>query len=202
MQLHPDFLEPLGLKEVSAESFFTYVVLTYDIESPYVLKYNDWAQRRRETAKASNFKVVRGEYVEEVEQIILGKNERINKIMLRYMFLQNDIEFIQFNSYQALYFRQSMDAMFTTYKQPSHYDSLKKNIDILASEIRRKQKEIFNGTETISLKRSLYEFVSNLTYDFKPEDIAEKIENALPIVDVTPYPKDYIPKKMTFNGDE
>lgn len=201
-ELHPEFKEELYFDKVQRRSFFSYVVLTYDVESPFVIKYKDWATRRRESSKLCAFPKEGIHYTKEVENIILGKNPRANKIILRYLFLQNDVDFLQFQSYQSLFYRQLKESMEKDFDNPGHYEKLKKNIDTLASEIKSLQKAIFNGDESKELKKALYDFVSKITLDFRPEHRASRIEDGEPVVDDKPYPDDYEVDEMTFNNDE
>ena len=200
-QLHPDFQVDLELKEVKESSLFTYVVLTYDIYSPYVERYKNWAHRRRETARASGFKVNGTKYLKEAEEIIVGRSDVVNKIIVRYLFLQNDLEFIKFQSYQSLYFRQIEASMSTRTLTPSELKTLKGNIDALSSEIKDLQKLIFSGDESKNLLMAIYDFAANITYDFRPEDIAEKKESEEEIVNENPY-KRYKPDDLVYLDDK
>ena len=202
-QLHPDFREFLLLSDVSESSLFTYIVLTYDIHSPFVEKYKDWALRRRETAKAAGFKVVKGEYVKEAESIIIGRSSSINRIIVRYLFLQNDLEFVKFQSYQALYYRQVVESMSSSSIKPADSAKLRSNIDELSGEIKALQKSIFSGNESKNMLMALYDFVANITYDFRPEQIADKKEKGEEVVDDLPYGKRHKKtEKLVFLDDE
>jgi len=202
-QLHPDFEETLLLLDVTAKSLFTYIVLTYDIHSPFVEKYKDWALRRRETAKAAGFKIVKGSYVKEAENIIIGRMAAINRIIVRYLFLQNDLEFVKFQSYQALYHNQVVESMNPSNIKPNEAAKLRSNIDELSGEIKNLQKSIFSGNESKNMLTALYDFVANISYDFRPEQIAEKKEKGEAIVDESPYGKKYKkPEKLNFLDDE
>ena len=199
--LHPDFMEPLELQEVKEKNFFAYVVATYDIESPFVIKYGDWAQRRRETAKAAGLPMRGTRYLEEAEDIILGKNPVTNRIIARYLFLQNDIDFIKYQTYQALYYQQVKLSLGADFDNPGHYDKLKENIDKLSTDIKSLQTAIFHGDETKEMKMALYDFVAKISLDIRPEDIAERKLKGEDVVDDGPYPG-YVTGKMTFIGDE
>jgi hypothetical protein len=188
-QLHPDLEEDLRLVQVSEKSLFTYIVLTYDMNSPFVEKYKDWALRRRETAKASSFSITRGSYNVEAENIILGKTAEVNRFIVRYLFLQNDLEFVKFQSYQALYYNQVIESMKAGGIKAAEAKALRVNIDDLAGEVKVLQKSIFSGNETKDMLRSLYDFVANITYDFRPEQIADKKDNGEEVVDDVPYGK-------------
>lgn len=200
--LHPDFKKDLFLEEVTKEQVYRYIVFTFDIESPYVIKFKDWAQRRRATAKAARFPKSGTSYSKEAETIILGKNRNVNQLFIRYLFLQNDVDFLRYQSYQFLYFKQIRASMEADYDNPGHYDKLKKNIDVLASELKSLEGMIFHGNESKELKKSLYDFASKISLDFKPEDRALKLENGEIVVDESPYPDDYQPEEMRFIGDE
>ncbi len=200
--LHPDFRKDLSFVKVNERSFFTYVVLTYDIESPFVIRFRDWAQRRRETAKLCRFPEEGGRYTDEVEEIILGQNNATNKIILRYLFIQADLDFINYQTYQALFYRQTIAAMNTSFDNPAHYDKIKNNIDTLTMDIKSLQTAIFHGDETKEMKRALYDFVGQMSLDIRPEDIAERKLKGEELVDETPYPTDYKVDKLTFADDE
>ena len=201
--LHPDLEKNLFLTEVSEKSLFTYIVLTYDMNSPFVEKYKDWALRRRETAKASEFKIYRGKYQEEAEGIILGKSASVNRIIVRYLFLQNDLEFAKFQGYQALYYNQIVESMNASNIKPNDAAKLRSNIDDLSGEIKTLQKNIFSGNETRDMLRSLYDFISNISYDFRPEQIAEKKDTGEDVVDDPPYgKKQRMTERLTFVNDK
>jgi len=200
--LHPGFQEDFGLVNVSPESFLKYVVLTYDIESPFVIKYKDWAQRRQMTARECNFPRIGDKYIAEVENIILGYNPIANKIILTYLFLLNDLVFSQYQSYQALYYRQIKASLEQNYDNPGHYEKLKKNISDLAKELKSLETAVFHGDETRELRRALYDYASKLSLDFRPEQIARRKEENEPEVDHSPYPKDYKPEDLSFVDDK
>ncbi len=199
--LHPVFNEPLDLRKITERSFLSYVVLTYDIESPLVIKYQDWAQRRRETARICKFPQKDGEYIEEAENIIFGINWKTNRVILYYLFLQNDLDFINAQISHALLFKQTKEALFNTNLSPNDSAKLKKNIDELTAELKSLQKAIFHGDETVEMKRAFYDFISQLSLEIRPEDIAERKQNGEEIVDDSPY-DDYKPETMKFVNDE
>jgi len=201
-QLHPDFKEFLFLSDVSEKSLFTYIVLTFDIQSPFVQKYKDWVSRRRETAKESGFRVERGKYLKEVESIIMGRIVSVNKVIVRYLFIQNDLDFIRLQGYQSLYYGQILQSMSSASVKPADSAKLRTNIEELSGEIKILEKSIFSGDESKNMLMALYDFVANITYDFRPEDIADKKDKGEEIVDEIPYGKKYKLDKLVFLDDE
>ena len=199
--LHPDFREELFVK-IPKDVVFKYIIITYDVESPYVIKYNDWATRRREAAKAAGFPKNGKHYTDESEKIILGKVSTVNTVLLRYIFLQNDIDFIKYLTKQVAYSRQVRLSIEQLYEDPRKYDQLQNNIDKLSDEIKLLRKSIFHGDETRDLMKSLYDFTQKISLNFRPEDVANKKENGEDIVDNKPYPDGYDVDEMKFLGDE
>lgn len=200
--LHPDFTNDFFLdKKITLYSLFKYIVLTFDVESPYVIKYSDWAQRRRLTAKECGFPMKGMHYLPEAESIILGKKQSTNRIILRYCFLQNDIDFIKHFSYQNMLYTQLKMVMDESIEKPADYDKLKKNIDDLTHELRGLENAIFHGDESKLLRSALYDFTARISLDIRPEDRADKIEEGEEVVDDVPY-TNYEKKKMTFADDE
>ncbi|MBN2661573.1 MAG: hypothetical protein JXR54_09930 [Tannerellaceae bacterium] len=200
--LHPDFKEDLYLEKTSRNSVFRYIVLMYDTESPYVIKYKDITTRRMQAARNCNFPRSGVEYQSEVERLVLGKNSRVNKMALRYMFLQSDIDFLQYQSYQIMYYKQLKNTIDGDYDDPSKYTKLKANLDSLSGELKKLQTAIFHGDESKDMKKALYDFASKINLDFRPEHRASRVEKGKDAVDESPYPKDYEVEKLTFNNDE
>jgi hypothetical protein len=201
--LHPDFKDDLFLGKTSRNSVFRYIVLMYDVESPYLIKYRDITTRRMQSARDCSFPKNGIEYDPEAEKVILGKNPRVNKIALRYMFLQNDIDFLQYQSYQIMLYKQLKNTLEADYDDPSKYTKLKNSIDELSAELKRLQTVIFHGDESKDMRKSLYDFASKINLDFRPEHRAQRIEKGEPVVDVSPYPDDYDgEQELTFNNDE
>ena len=140
-------------------------------------------------------------YLEEAEDIILGKNPVTNRVIARYLFLQNDVDFIKYQTYQALYYQQVKQSLGANFDNPGHYDKLKENIDNLSTDIKSLQTAIFHGDETKEMKMALYDFVAKISLDIRPEDIAERKLKGEDLVDDEPYPR-YQVDKMTFLNDE
>jgi hypothetical protein len=200
--LHPDFREDLHLDKATKGSVFQYVVLMYDVESPYVIKYRDLTTRKMQVARTCSFPRNGIEYHPEAERLVLGKNSRVNKVALRYMFLQSDIDFLQYQSYQIMYYKQLRDTMDADFDDPSKYTKLKTNIDSLSQELKKLQTAIFHGDESKEMRKALYDFASKINLDFRPEHRAKRVEKGKKAVDESPYPKGYEVDELTFNNDE
>jgi len=202
--LHEDLRGKGTVESVSLVSLYKYIVATYDKESPFVVKYKDWSQRRKVTAKYAGFQIDKetGRYKKEAERIILGLNGNVTAIVIRYLFLQNDVDFINLAGYQALYFKQMKAAFDMNYENPASYEKLQKNISYLSEIIKSIQRLIFRGDETNEYRMRLYEFANRISLDITPEDIAMKKESGENIVDFKPYEEGYEIEKLGFIGDE
>lgn len=199
--LHPKLNRPFELKMVSDESVVKYIVAMYDISSPFVRQYFDLRERRNHVAKYADFPKKGGHYIEEVEDIVAGKNSIANDLIVRYMFCQADIDFIQLQTYQHMYYDQVKATVGNAFEKPGDFEKLKKNIDSLTSDIKRLQRSVFEGNEIKNLRNWLYNFVENISTDFRPEDRAERLQNGEEVVDHNPY-GDYQPNELKFLGDE
>lgn len=200
-ELSPELDKPFGLEQVSEQSLVKYIVATFDINSPFVSRYSDWGQRRMETGRYAEFPMVGQEFKEEAENIIFGQNDRVNHMIIWYLFIQNDIDFIQFQAYQSMFYKQIKASISADYDKPSDFDKLKNNIDVLTKEIKELQKVIFRGEESLGLRKKLYNFINEISVNFSPEDRAERLNNGEPVVDEEPYPG-YMPDDLKFLDDE
>lgn len=199
--LHRDLNVSFGVNGISDESIIKYIVASYDISSPFVVQYSDWAQRRRETGIFAQFPTKGREWIEEAENIVRGRNQEVNQVAIRYMFLQNNLEFIQLMSYQKMLEDQVHALHGGSYGKPSEYDKLKQNIDNLTKDIKQLQRYVFSGEEWKEWRNALYNFVSVIRTDISPEDVADKLQKGEPVVDDVPYPN-YEPEELRFIDDK
>ena len=100
-KLHEDFSGGIVLKAMPLESFYKYIVCAYDKESPIATSVREWAQCRRDSAKEANFPISGKRYSKEAEDIILGNNIDANHFIARYLFLQNDVDFINLRAHSG-----------------------------------------------------------------------------------------------------
>ena len=206
-ELHPDISAWVDTRsdgtQLDTSQIIRYLVACYDKESPLVNSYKKrWAIKKRESAIAAGFKPDdSGSFTDEVHDLILCKNDEINKVILRYLYLQHDRLFQTYVIYSEMYLHQSREILKYDFQQPAHAKAAKENLDTLNKDIEELEFKIFSGEETKVLKDMLYEESGNLLNDLRPERIAIRLEQGLPAVDYNPY-GNYKKEPMRFIGDE
>ena len=206
--LHSDLAEWVqtredGLKSLSTEQVVKYIVCCYDKESPLVYSYKKrWAVKKRESAIYAQFpKNETGHFTEDADSIIFCQNDKINRLILRYLYLLHDRLFQTYVIYNEMYLHQSEELMRYEFAQPAHAKAAKENLDTLNKDIEELEYKIFSGEETKKMKDLLYEESSNMFNELRPERIALRLEEGLPAIDYNPY-GNYKKKKMAYMGDE
>lgn len=205
--LHPDiafFVENRpDNTELSTEQIIKYIVACYDKESPLVISYKRrWAIKKRESAIVAGFKPMDDGYFEELaHDLILCKNEAINRLILKYLWVQHDKLFETYVIYNEMSLNQATEILKYEYQQPAHAKAAKENLDTINKDIEELEFKIFSGEETKRLKDMLYEESGNILNELRPERIAVRLENGQQPVDYNPY-GNYRKGKMRFMGDE
>lgn len=207
--LHPDldlFVKNREDKLTSLQTvqIIRYIVACYDKESPLVDAYRKrWLIKKRESAIVADFpKNDDGHFSEGADKVIFCKNKIINKVILRYLYLQHNRLFQTYVIYNEMYLHQSEELMRYDFAQPAHAKAAKENLDTIDKDIQELELKIFSGEEISKMKELLYEESTSTFNDLRPESIAVRIEKGLPVVDYNPYGKNYKPAEMSFMGDE
>ena len=206
--LHPDlkdFVENRNdkLETINTVKIIKYIVYCYDKESPLVRAYKGkWMVKKRESALAAGFeRDINGLFTEEADIVIFCKDDSINRVILRYLYLLHDRLFQTYVIYNEMYLHQSVELMKYDFAQPGHAKSAKENLDTIGKDIEQLEWKIFSGEETKILKDLLYEDSINQFNELRPERIAVRIERGQGAVDYNPY-GDYKKEEMRFMGDE
>jgi hypothetical protein len=73
---------------------FKYIVYVYDINSPFVEKFKDLTERKIQAALCAGFTVNQsGLFLPAVDEMMKGKNTKINRMIIRYIRLLGEPEF-------------------------------------------------------------------------------------------------------------
>lgn len=207
--LHPDldiWVQKREDKLTTLPTFqiIRYIVACYDKESPLVDAYKKrWIIKKRESAIVADFpKNSDGHFSKEADEVIFCRNKVINKVVLRYLYLQHNRLFQTYVIYNEMYLHQSEELIRYDFANPTHAKAAKENLDTLDKDIQELELKIFSGDETNKMKELLYEESTGTFNDLRPESIVSRLEKGLTAVDYNPYGKNYKPEEMVFMGDE
>lgn len=155
-----------------------------------------YPQRKRMAAEAAGFKLKDGKFDKKDEDVILGKHERFNIALIKYLSLQRDADITQLAIYDEIRNKNYVEAY------TSGDDKATKVTIAITEKIKELEAEIFGGEEKSSLMRqALYEAVGEKQLKLKPEDIANHLDDGGDLKGFGPYGDDYKPEDITFVSD-
>ena len=200
LQLYEEFKAPLGVLEKHRVALYRYVIMMYDIKSPYRYTYADFGERRREAAREAGMQLNRNrEFVKEVEDALIGVNDTVSKMIVKYLMLQGIREFTALEGC-ASQFEAETEKLIQRKGDMNTYKLQK----ALMQDMKEYEKIIFGGQEILDVSKALYQSLEAKRKAPRPEDMAkrfmEKPDDNLD--DFCPYDEDYKVDKLKFVGDE
>lgn len=162
-----------ALKGVTLNIILRTICVSYDPNSPLVLRIADIKQRRIEAFKIFETKTyTNGRFSEDVEDIILGKNQKVNRMILQFLKCLDSMGYTAMTYYTESYY--TLLAELNT-QEPKERATTMVLIEKIEAQAKRKAKEFFMGDEKLIdyvASESIYEETEKLT----PEYFAKKFK--------------------------
>lgn len=184
------------------KKLFTWIVVMFDLNSPIRKTITNYYDRKKLSAEIAQFeKKSNGEFDDEVTDMLLGKNERVNVLIVAYLTQFSMPEYLQLIAYLNMSYDITRDIMKGSYDQ-----NTAKTLDYITDRVRLLTNVVFGSgqvDEIMAARKALYEMAEKERIKLNPESIVKIIidEGALP-EDFNPYGKKYKPEKIKFRGDE
>jgi len=180
-----------------------FVVACYDKESPVAHQHKSrWTQRKKNAADVAGLLNTEPKFKESVEAILYGKNDIINRIIIRYLSMLYDRDFMSYAIKSEILTKQSEQLINFDYDKPQDMSKAMDNVESLQKDLDRLEEKIFSGGDVVSLKNVLYEDTHRfMVEELRPENIVTKLERGEPVVDINPYEEGYKIPKMKYIGD-
>jgi hypothetical protein len=175
-----------------------YIILMYDKNNDEVrAEYPFYPQRKLEVAKAVG--LVSGKKAnKKVEDMLVGKIEKVNKMIVRYLTLFNDPDLLMLASYYSMYLHLNTQAY-----SPDYDKNTIVNIEKVNNSIKELTESIFGGKDETELRQELYKSIEEESLGIRPEEIAEAISKGeKPLGNYTPYSGEYLPDNLKFLSDQ
>lgn len=173
-----------------------YIALMYDPASELRNNIPHLPSRKRICAKMAGFDMDNKKFAPLIEDMLVGKINRVNGAIVAYCFLSLNIYFVAHAAFQNMYFRAVQDS-FESYDKETI-----KNIQDLQDKLIKNEQMIFGGDETNEMRKALYKATSKISLEINPESIVKRIEKGDDLNDMNPYPDSYKPNKITYVGVE
>ena len=182
----------------SKRQVIQYIILMYDKNNSDVrAEYPFYPQRKLEVAKAVGL-VTGKKATKKVENILVGLDGDVNRMIVRYLTLFNNPDLLQLASMYAI----SVHLHVQSYS-PNFDNSTIANLTKVGDNIKELTESVFGGKDETELRQELYKSIEEESLGIRPEEIAEAIQqNEKPLKDYSPYNGDYVPDKLKFLSDK
>lgn len=185
----------LGKKRV-----YTWIVLMYDPHSPWWMEESQYYNRKRETAIEAGFEMEGVKFPSNVEDVLTGQNEQINKMVAAFISRFANPEFTQLINLLELQNHVTQDMIKGTYDSQTT-----RVLNAITEDVNRITNRLFGSgeqDEVLAAKKALYQEAEESRRKLNPENIVKILneEGALPN-DFNPY-DGYTPEETRFISDE
>lgn len=174
------------IEGIPKEYILRYIILMYDKNNKEIKNlYPDVELRKRECAYLAGFDRQRnGKFDSNVTNLLIGKDDKFNAMILRYCRFFNDPDYLMYISYWGM--------LLTEIKRSLSYDEdiksaelrgIRQNIYELKKEIKELELIILNEDDFITLSKALYANMENESQRLRPEHVAEDVNDQMSDLD-------------------
>ncbi len=156
---------PIG-KGLEKNQVMRYICLMYDKNTPFRKRFPDISKRKIEAAKYAGFKLQEGGiFSETVEDMLTGKNERANQMLVAYVRLHRNIKFSYLVSMEESFYHLMEEV---TGGEMKNLTQLK----TIQVEIEETMTDILSEDNTHDIQDSVLKYIEDKRINLRPEDIA------------------------------
>jgi hypothetical protein len=193
LEEYDEFKQQFGVEKQKA---IAYIILVYDLKTQLRKEYPFFNQRKVVAAELAGFpKKKDGKFTTEYENILIGKNERINKAISKYIRLFYNPKYLYLVYYWSILSLEHENI--NNKKESSDFKNTIANIEKLESKIESLEEYLYGGKDERDVVQALYEEVEKENLRLKPENIA--LEDPDELIGEGPY-GDYKPEELKYKG--
>lgn len=183
LERYPEFKEKIG--SLKKEKIITYIIAVYDMKSPLKREIPDWVKRKKEGMIFAGYNLdKKNNFPKSIEDVVLNLNEKVNKMIIRYIKLFNSPDYTELVTYHHIFNKMCEVSLSGMLDKP------KENLQVIrdtSNFLREKEKIVFGGEETIDLKKSLYEDIDSEMNNVQVENIAQLLSGGDDLSSFSPY---------------
>ncbi len=148
-----------------------YIMLVYDINSPYREKYSDIVKRKIEAAHDVEFEVEEGgSFASPVEDFLKGNNEKVNRKIVAFCRLHRNFKYSFLVTIESSYYNVMLEILNGETKKISEARTIQQ-------ELEETLLDMLNGDKDANLKDELLKYMEDERLGLRPEDIAQKLQD-------------------------
>lgn len=169
---YDDFNPSLDAK-LSKQKVLRYIVLVFDKASPLKIKYLDPIERRVIAGKIVGFPETNtGKFITFYTSIIQSAITEINRMVITYLFIQNEADFMVLVAYEEALRIQAANLVDKIDEGEKTKDIIA-NIDSLRKAIEKLKAVFVESKEDTLLERDVFIFTQSKRLRLRPEDYAD-----------------------------
>ena len=170
------------------DKIIKYIVLNYDMNSPLRGLYTNFYERKNKAAVLAGFiKSDKRRYPEEVEDVLIGMNDEVNSMIVRYIIMHGSPDITAYVAYNQILESELKKSLSADSYESKDLKATRDNINAVTKELNELHYKIFGGTEGQKLKDQLYKTLEDDRLRIRPEHIAKDLASDKYEVDVDPY---------------
>ena len=133
-----------------------------------------------------------------VENMLIGKNRKVNNMIIRYLTLFNDPDLLMLISYYNIYIELNKQSLSGDFDKNTIA-----NIEKVNGSIKELTESVFGGKDETELRQELYHSIEKQSLGIRPEEVAEAFSKGeKPIEDFNPYSGKYLPEELKYLGSK
>jgi len=191
IESNEEFKEDLGEHlNKQRDKVVKYMILMYDMNSELREEYHDLYHRKAMSAQMSGFKILSStkKFNSEVTDMLIGKNDAVNGMITKFLFLCNNPDHVQLSAIEDMYFRQIKASLSAGgIADPNKFKQIEQNIQILNERYKQKTSDVFGGKESVDLEKKLYEYMSKEKLRLVPEAAIEALSDGVDFLGINIY---------------
>lgn len=163
------------------KNLFTFISIMYDINSNMRDKFPNHWQRKRMCAEFSGFKLTsQRKFDKPVEQMLFGLNVDVNRMVVRFLSLFDDPDYMTLMTYWEMFIKETTMSM--ALMESKDIKESRQNISFFNEHIRTLTNKLFGGEEARGMVRELYRNLSDEMLRLRPELMAEDLKSKNPSI--------------------
>jgi hypothetical protein len=179
-----------------------YIILMYDVNSPMLREVRTYYERKARTAEMLQFPTAKGQWIPEVEEMLIGRNSKFNDLVATYISNLGLPQYMQLVAYQEIQRQKMMEVFMGRISDKS--DQILERVTAAISAITRQLFGSGEEDEITVARKALYQRaqIDKSRLIPRPEEIVHILETdgELP-EDFNPYGEGYEVKQSEFIGD-
>ena len=193
--------------DINSENVAKYVILMYDMVSPMRKEYPKFREREAISAQYAGFKIgKRGTFTKEVENMLIGKNDKVNVMVVKYLSLFNNPDYTALMTYMKVFEENAKEGMRGT-MDSKEYKAYHDTTEKYRVSIVYLTDKVFGGKADDDLIKELYREIERVKESIMPEYVADKLARGEeypcnPYGDYEPEPLELINEEEIFKDEE